>query len=300
MNKIFTKEIQVAITTVVGLVVLFFGLQFLKGLSLAKGAQYTVVFTNVSGVSQGNPVYLKGFKVGTVREIHYDFNDMSSIAVVFGLDSKLKLPRGSQAEVSKDMMGNVTIEMMMGPDPLDLLHEGDTIEGHQASGLMGAAAGLLPQVEQLLPKLDSILAAVNTLLNDPALSATLQHVEGATRQLNTTSQQLAQLSGELNRQVPSIMQHADGTLANTEQLTQRLAQVDVEGTMSSVQQTLRNVEQVTAALNNREGTVGLLLHDAQLYNNLSSAAYDADMLLQDLKANPKRYVHFSVFGKKNK
>lgn len=298
MKKIFTKEIQVAFATIVGLVVLFFGLQFLKGLSMTSGDNYVVVFDDVSGVSQGNPIYANGYKVGTVENVNYNFSDMTKIPVIFGLDPKLSVPKGTFAEVATDMMGNVSIHLRLGPNPVDLMHPGDTLMGRQSSGLMDKAGEMLPQVEQLLPKLDSILMAVNALVNDPALANVLHNVDASTRNLTATTQQLSQLSTQLNSQVPSIMQHADATLANTEQLTQKLSRVDVDGTMASVRQTLNNVEQMTSALNSREGTVGLLLHDPTLYNNLSQTAFDADALLQDFKANPKRYVHFSVFGKK--
>jgi phospholipid/cholesterol/gamma-HCH transport system substrate-binding protein len=298
MKKIFTKEIQVAFATIVGLVVLFFGLQFLKGLSVTSGDNYVVVFDDVSGVSQGNPVYANGFRVGTVEVVNYNYADMTHIPVIFGLDPKLSVPKGSFAEVSTDMMGNVSINLRMGPNPVDLLHPGDTLTGHQALGLMDKAGGMLPQLEQMLPKLDSILMAVNTLMNDPALTNVLHNVDASTHHLTATTQQLSQLSTQLNRQVPSIMQHADATLAHAEQLTQKLSGIDVDGTMASVRKTLDNVEQMTAAINSREGTVGLLLHDPTLYNNLSKTMFDADALMQDLKENPKRYVHFSVFGKK--
>lgn len=298
MKKIFTKEIQVAFATIVGLVVLFFGLQFLKGLSVTSGDNYVVVFDDVSGVSQGNPVYANGYKVGTVENVNYNFADMTKIPVIFGLDPKLSVPKGSYAEVSTDMMGNVSIHLRMGPNPVDLLHPGDTLKGQQTKGLMDQAGGMVPQLQQLLPKVDSILVAVNALVNDPALSNVLHNVDASTRNLTTTTQQLSQLSAQLNQQVPSIMQHTDATLANAEQLTQKLSRIDVDGTMASVRSTLNNVEQMTAALNSREGTVGLLLHDPTLYNNLSKTMFDADALMQDLKENPKRYVHFSVFGKK--
>ena len=298
MKQIFTKEIKVAFTAIIGLLVLFFGLQFLKGLSVQKGATYTVVFNDVEGLAQGSPIYCNGYKVGTVLDVHYNFDDMTHIPVIFGLDPQLKVSEGSYAEIETDMMGNVKIQLRMGPNPLALLHEGDTLTGRQSSGLMDKAAGMVPQIEQMLPKLDSILVAVNTLLNDPALHSALHNVDATTQQLNATTTQLAQLSRELNRQVPAIMQHANGTLANTEQLTDKLNNIDVNSTMASVQRTLDNVEQMTAAINSRQGTLGLLLHDTSLYDNLNSTMEDADALMQDLRLNPKRYVHFSVFGKK--
>lgn len=165
---------------------------------------------------------------------------------------------------------------------------------------MNQVGQMMPTVERMLPKLDSIMASLNILLADPALRNTLHNVEGMTDNLNKTSVELKSLSASLNRDVPSVMKKADGVLTNTEQLTANLSAVDIATMTAKVNQTLDNVEQMTNRLNSKEGTLGLLMSDPQLYYRLSSTAASADSLLIDLKAHPKRYVHFSVFGKKDK
>jgi phospholipid/cholesterol/gamma-HCH transport system substrate-binding protein len=165
---------------------------------------------------------------------------------------------------------------------------------------MSKVGQMMPALERMLPKLDSILGSLNQLLADPALRNTLHHVEGMTDNLHATSRDLQSLSAQLNCDVPMMMKKADGVLDNTQQLTQNLASINVEEMTAKVNQTLANVEQMTQKLNSNEGTLGLLMRDATLYRNLSSTAASADSLLIDLKAHPKRYVHFSVFGKKDK
>ena len=159
---------------------------------------------------------------------------------------------------------------------------------------------MLPEIERMLPKLDSILASVNALLADPALSHSLHNVEDITTGLTTTANELNRLTASLNKQVPGMLQKADGMLENTQQLTDNLNQLDLAKTMAGVNATLSNVEQMTAALNSREGTLGLLMRDPQLYLNLNATMSHADSLMMDLKQHPKRYVHFSLFGKKDK
>ena len=159
---------------------------------------------------------------------------------------------------------------------------------------------MMPAIEAIVPKLDSIMTSLNILLADPALRNTLHNVEGMTGNLNATSQELRALSHSLNRDVPNMMTKANGVLDNTQQLTQNLSAIDVAAMTASVNKTLENVEQMTRKLNSNEGTLGLLMRDASLYNNLTSTAASADSLLIDLKAHPKRYVHFSVFGKSDK
>ena len=165
---------------------------------------------------------------------------------------------------------------------------------------MGKAANMLPTVQQMLPKLDSILASVNTPLADPAIANSLHNVDQITADLTRTSRDLSQLTAALNQQMPQMLKNADGVLANTNQITKEINDLDIAGTMNSVNNTLQNVEQMTAKLNSKEGTLGLLMRDPALYYNLNSTMMHADSLMIDLKAHPKRYVHFSVFGRKDK
>ena len=299
--KFFTKEVQIALVAIFGLVILFFGMKFLKGLSIfSKGNTYVVVFDNVTGLSASSPVYVNGVKVGTVTSIDCDYTHPDKIVAAVGLDEQLTLPQGTRAEIVSDLLGNVKLELKLGDVTAESLAVGDTIVGGMQSGLMSKATGMVPQIEKMLPKLDSILASVNALLADPTLSRSLHNVEDITAGLTTTAGELNKLTVSLNRQLPAIMSKADGVMANADTLTHSLNTLDLASTMAKVDQTLHNVEQMTAKLNSNEGTLGLLMRDAELYNNLNSTMAHADSLMIDLKSHPKRYVHFSVFGKKDK
>lgn len=299
--KFFTKEVKIALTAIFGILVLFYGLQFLKGLNIFSNTNtYYLVFNDVSGLSASSPVYANGYKVGVVERIDYNYNDPNNIVAVVGLDKAMRIPVGSRAELASDLLGNIKINLILSGNPTQLMSAGDSIKGGMELGLMNQVGQMMPTVERMLPKLDSIMASLNILLADPALRNTLHNVEGMTDNLNKTSVELKSLSASLNRDVPSVMKKADGVLTNTEQLTANLSAVDIATMTAKVNQTLDNVEQMTNRLNSKEGTLGLLMSDPQLYYRLSSTAASADSLLIDLKAHPKRYVHFSVFGKKDK
>lgn len=299
--KFFTKEVQIALVAVAAIVVLFIGLQFLKGLSIfSSDNNYYVKFDNISGLSVSSPVYVNGYRVGVIEDIVYNYDQADDIVAVMGLDKKLQLPKGTRAEISSDLLGNVKVELRFGDAAQGLVAVGDTICGNQQEGALGKAATMIPQIEQLLPKLDSILTSVNMLLADPAIASSLHNVDAITAQLATTTVRLNELTASLNRQVPSIIQHADATMANTQTLTQNLNDLDIAQTMARVNATLANVEQMTAKLNSNEGTLGLLMRDPGLYNHLNATMIHADSLMIDLRQHPKRYVHFSVFGRKDK
>jgi len=295
------KEVTIAITACVAVVILFFGLNFLKGMTIfSSDNSYYVRFHDIQGLSKANPIYADGYKVGVVKDIYYDYAGNGDVIVKFDVDNNLRIPKGSTAEVGSDLMGNVKMNLLMANNPRERVNPGDTIQGATNSGLMGRVAQILPTVEALVPKIDSILTSVNALLADPALAATLHNAQQITSNLTTTSQQLNVLMANLNKSVPGMLNKADATLANTQKLTNNLAAVDIQTTMNEVNSTISNLKTFTDNLNNGKGALGLLMNDPGLYNNLNSTMISADSLLIDLKAHPKRYVHFSLFGKKDK
>ena len=299
--KKFSKEIQIALVAVVGIIVLYFGLQFLKGMTLfSTDNRYFVKFQDVSGLSVASPIFANGYRVCVVETIEFNYENTGEIVASIGVDKNMQVPKGSRAEIATDLMGNVKVQLVLGNVADGVVAPGDTITGGQQVGAMGKAADMIPTIQKMLPKLDSILASVNTLLADPAIASSLHNVDQITANLSRTSQDLSQLTAQLNRQMPQMLKNADGVLANTNQITKNLNELDIAATMTSVNTTLKNVEQMTATLNSKEGTLGLLMRDPGLYNNLNSTMMHADSLMMDLKQHPKRYVHFSVFGKKDK
>ena len=299
--KKFSKEIQIGLVAIVGAVVLYFGLQFLKGLTVfSTDSNYYVKFKDISGLSSSSPVYANGYRVGVVENIIYDFVGSGEIVAVVGINNEMRMPKGTTADIVSDLLGNIKLELKLGDKAAGVLAPGDTIIGGQELGAMAKAAEIIPQVQSLLPKLDSILVSVNALLADPALAHSLHNIEQITGSLTSTSKDLNRLTTSLNRQMPQMLENADGLLANTNSLTRNLNELDLAATMQKVDHTLWNVEQMTAKLNSNEGTIGLLMRDPGLYNNLNATMMHADSLMIDLKRHPKRYVHFSVFGKKDK
>jgi phospholipid/cholesterol/gamma-HCH transport system substrate-binding protein len=299
--KFFSKEVKIALVAICGLVILFFGMNFLKGLNLFSTSNtYFISFKNISGLSASSPIYADGYQVGVVRGIQYSYDNSGSISVQAEVDNRLRIPKGSSAEIVSDMLGNVKINLLLANNPRERVNPGETIQGGINDGALGKVKDIIPAVTQLLPKLDSILTSVNALLSNPAIVHSMQNVETVTGDLTVTTRRLNGLLATLEGRVPGMMTRTDSILDNANTLTKNLSSVDVAATVARVDETLANVEKFTEQLNNNQGTLGLLMRDPSLYNNLTSTMRSADSLLIDLKAHPKRYVHFSLFGRKDK
>ena len=299
--KAFTKEVKIALVAIVGVIILFFGMNFLKGLNLFSSTNdYYIEFKDISGLSSSSPIYADGFQVGTVKDVVYDYSGDHPIRVLVGLDKDLRIPVGSTAEIESDLMGNIKVNLLLANNPRERVMPGGSISGEVNAGAFGKAAQMIPAIEKMLPKLDSILASVNMLLADPALAQSLHNVQTITDNLTTSSAELNTLMKQLNRGVPTMMAKANGVLDNTNKITSNLAQLDLQTTKQQVDQTIANVQELTSKLNSNNGTLGLLMTDPALYNNLNSTMRSADSLLINFRQHPKRYVHFSLFGRKDK
>ncbi|SFG41432.1 MlaD family protein [Prevotella sp. KH2C16] len=295
-----TKEIKIAVVAILGIVILYFGMNFLKGKSFfSTDRAYYIKFRNISGLAESNPIYANGYQVGVVKSINYDYEGNDGVVVAFDVDNHLRIPEGSSASIESDLMGNVRMNLLLADNPRRI-EPGDTIVGELNAGLMGKLSALVPTIEQMLPKLDSILVSVNTLLADPAIARSLHNIQTTTDNLTTSTRELNTLMASLNRNVPGLVSKADGVLDNTNRLTANLAAVDIQKTMDEVNQTLANVKAVTEKINGKEGSLGLLMNDSRLYYDLTATVNSADSLLNNIKAHPKRYVHFSLFGRKDK
>lgn len=296
-----TKEIKIALVAIVGILFMYFGINFLKGMNLfSTNNAYYMTFDDIQGLGASTPIYADGYKVGTVDGMEYDYKENGPIKVKVDINKDLRIPQGSKAEIVKDLMGNLQVNLLLANNPRERVEPGGVIPGAVNGGMMDKAANLIPVVEKMLPKLDSILTSVNALLADPALAASLHNVETITSNLTVSTRELNTLMAGLNKQVPGMVRKANGVLDNTNRLTANLASLDVQGTLNRVNQTLESAHQFTEKLNSNQGSLGLLMNDTKLYDNLTSTMSHADSLVIDLKAHPKRYVHFSVFGRKDK
>ena len=292
------KEVKIGLIGIVALAMLFFGINYLKGVRMFHPSSYYYVeFTNVNALTVSSPVYASGYKIGLVRDIQYNHANPGHVIVEVEMDEEMQIPKGSTGELVTEMLGTVKMNLILNLANKEYYLPGDTLSGTVNNGLMGVAEAIMPKVEQLMPKMDSILHSLNQLLANPALTATLENAEKLTANLDVTTRQLNKL---MQNDLPQITGRMVTIADNFTTISENLKDINYAETFRKIDATLQNVQAISDRLSSKDNTIGLLLNDPTLYNNLSTTTANAASLLEDLQAHPKRYVHFSIFGRKDK
>ncbi|GHT28043.1 mammalian cell entry protein [Bacteroidia bacterium] len=294
MKKYFTKEITTGLITIISLVALYFGLNYLKGANIFKPTNhYYVRMSNVNELQNSSPVYVEGFKVGLVKSIEYEYNNHGNIVVLISLDKKMKVETGSYFELKSGLTSGAYLNLIPNKYVSAYCQIGDTLDGFASAGLMDKISGqLLPEFEKILPRLDSILTGIQLLVNHPALSQSLNQISATTANLEKSS---LLLNGLLAKDIPPIMSNFNQVSSDFTVISHNFKQLDFNATLKKADSAIQNLDGITNQLNNKNNSLGLLLNDRSLYDHLDSTAVNASNLLLDLKQNPKRYVHFSLF-----
>ena len=296
MKKLFTKEVIIAVITLISMFVLYSGLNYLKGINIFKPTNhFYVVMPDVSELQNSSPIYLDGFKVGIVNSINYEYleNGQGQLVVMISLDKQMRLQTGSYVELKSGLTSGAYLNLQPNRYVSTYLQIGDTIDGFSNIGLMDKlSTDLLPQVEKILPRLDTILMGIQVLVNHPAINQSLNNLTTTTENLQKSSQQLNAL---LNRDIPSIVNNLDQISSDFTVVSGNLKEIDLNKTVQTMNQAMENIDQVTRQLNRSDNTLGLFLNDRSLYDQLDSTARNAAILLDDIKKQPKNYVRFSLF-----
>lgn len=292
------KEVKIGLIGIMAIAMLVFGINYLRGVAMFKSSRsYYVEFNNINGLPVSSPVFANGYKIGLVRDIQYNYEKLGTVTVEVEVEEGMRIPTGSKGELVTEMLGTVKMNLLLNLESQNYLQPGDTLQGFANNGIMGVAETMVPKLEQMLPKMDSILNSLNKLMADPALAATLHNAEQVTANLTVTTHELNKL---MKNDLPKITGNLNSLTDNLNTISYNLKGIDYAATMRSIDSTLYNVRVLTNKLNSKDNTIGLLFNDPTLYNNLSATTSNAASLLEDLKSHPKRYVHFSLFGRKEK
>lgn len=306
-----SKELKVGLLAIVAIVTLYFGFNFLKGIDLFKRTNnYYALYENIDGLTVSNPVIINGLSVGRVSNINILQEKGNIVAVEINIGSGINLSHGTVARlVNTDFLGSKAIELMLNDSSSAYYTSGDTLMSGVDEGitefLKQNAAPVADNIGTTITRINAILESFQG--NSEKINRTLDNIEGITASLNrkmpAMQDRIIWLLDSLNKnsqELSVVMASLKPVLANVGQITDSLKTLELSNTLEKAQTTLDNLNANLSSLKAGEGTMGKLMHDDSLYIYLSNTARDLDRLFVDMEENPRRYVHFSLFGKKDK
>ncbi|WP_373698209.1 MlaD family protein [Porphyromonas loveana] len=290
-----SKSVKIGALALIALFLLYFGLNYLKGFNIFKNENlYYVRFSEVKNVNVASPVFVQGYKVGVVKSLDFDYVSGNSTIVCIDLDKNFRMPKGSMLAIHQTALSGAELRIIQGDIRKGYLSPGDTIRADMnGDDIMSMATNkVMPAVVDMMPKIDSAVIGLSALINDPNLLVILENLAASTRNLNALT---ASLNQSVSKQLPVVLANARTITDNVVEVSDELKKVKLESLVTELQATTENLRIFTNQIRNADGSLGMLLNDKSLYLRLDSLAASTDALVRDLKANPKRYVRFSVF-----
>ena len=316
-----SNETKVGALTAVAITLLILSFNFLKGKTLLKTGNYLYAkYTDTKGVKISNPVYVNGFQVGAVADIENADPTLKSLIVAIKLTDAYDIPANSVAVINENPLGTPSIEIKLG-NSQSFLQQGDTLQTAESKGLLSGVMDKIGPVTQQLEKtietLDVVLKNINSVFDPQTknnLQAVIANVNKTTESLVISSASLQQM---LNQQTGAVAQSMNNvnkftknlsdnnekvsqTLTNLTKTSENFAKADLAGSVDQLKAAISNLNKLVEKANSTDGSLGKLINDKTLYNNLNNTIKSANILVGDLRVHPKRYVNISVFGKKDK
>lgn len=302
-----TKETKIGIIAVITFALLIWGFNFLKGKNIIVTSNYYfAVYDHIDGLEEASPVMLSGFKIGVVETIKFHKQQRDKLVVRFSVDKDIKLPVNTIAVIEPATIIAGKIINLKFSESTQFHSKGDTLIGEVKPGLESQLIPIKDKAEQLISSLDSVLSIFDAERRQ-GLKNSLDNIENITGDLSglvaEEKQKLAKILTNfesISNNLKNNNEKISTVLANFSSISDSLAQANIKTTVLNANKTLAELGDIAGKINNGEGTVGLLINNDSLYVNLNQLAADLDKLVIDLNENPKKYVHFSLFGKKDK
>lgn len=306
------NETKVGVLAAFAIALLIIGYNFLKGNSIFSSETVLYAkYTHVDGLTVSKPVLINGFQIGRVDAL--ELKPDGGIVATLKIKSQYEIPKNTIARLeSTDLLGGKAIVMVLG-DSKEYAEDGFVLNGNVEKGLMEAVQPVQKKAELIITKMDSILTSVNSILNpnfQKNVDRSFNSIASTLTSLEATSKKVDALVGSESSKLSNILSNVeaitvnfknngakiDAILANLNTVTDKAAALNFKQTIDNANKAVGDLQGMVSEIKNGKGTLGQLINDTKMYDNLTNAAKNLDALMIDLKANPKRYVHFSVFG----
>lgn len=302
------KELKIGFVGIVSIIVLFLGVSYLKGLNILDSSrEFYAIYNNIGGLKVGSPVLVNGYQVGVVSQVDLVDNVNQSLLVKISIDKDFDMPVNSVSKiVNQDLMGSKGINLVLGDDAA-LAESGDTLfSGVGGSFQDEVSAQILPlkiKTEELIGSIDSVMVIITAVLNKDArenLSNSLQSLDQTFALMSQTMTKVDQIVDQNDERISSIIKNLEANNNEITNILKNFSDISDDIAKSNIQDLLTSLGEASKKINNSQGSFGMLINDEDLYLNLERSSKELELLIKDIKENPKRYLGFSVLGGKSK
>ena len=285
-----------------------FSYNYLKGINLfEKTRTFKVVYSKVDGLASSNPVTLNGYTIGKVQKINFNPNNTKELIVDIVIENDVQFSKSSKAELYETgLIGGKAIAIIPDYDNNIMANSGDYLVGTVKPGLTDLVNQIMPQIqlqlEEVMQNAKVVLSNINTLFDEEtkeSLKSSIDQFSSLTNSLSETSENINNLIKDNSTSISSTVDNLNKTSIKMNEISTSISEVNLNLILTNLDSTVSNLNNLTNQMSKGEGTMGRLIYDAKLFENLDNATKNLEVLIEDIKSNPKRYVHFSIFGKKS-
>lgn len=290
MKNKFSRNVIIGLTFIGSLIMLYFGINFLKGFNVFKKQnQYYAKFNDVSNLLISSPIYVKGYQIGLVSDIKMISSEPMEFAVGINLTENFPIPIGSYLEYGTDVFGASTATLKI--ESSDSYYQpGDTLAGRREIGLMEGVARVMPKADSIMVRIDSILFSLDRIMSNPMWERSIEGIASTVDQLNMSSSSLNRIVSSVEKDLPVISGNLATVSSDLMNVSNELSKMDLESTYKSIDETIANLNSLTNKINRDDNSLGLLLNDTKLHDSLNVTIDNAAKLLEDIRENPNRYL----------
>ncbi len=290
-KNVIEKNLIVGVSFVIALILLYFGVNFLKGVNVFKKRNvYPVLFEDVTDLHPSSPVYVNGYQIGLVSSVKIHKSHPISFLVEVNMERGYKVPRGSRLEFNSDFLGASSVNLIPGDPSGGFLLLGDTLYGSRKVDILSNIENLLPRADTLFQHVDSVLVLAHGLLKRPELIQIIIDIEKTVSELNSSSQGMSRLINEVGGNMPQITQNIERITEELTKVVGDLASIEINETFDILNALLVDIHKLSVALNENDTSIGKLIHSPELHDSLTHMISNVSLLLDQIRSDPKKYL----------